>query len=48
MHIVHFFPIILMTLNLAAALTYLWFGNIWMFVYWISAFTLTGVVTFKP
>jgi hypothetical protein len=41
------FPLILISLNLAASFTYLAKKDMWMFVYWLCAATLTTCVTFK-
>lgn len=43
---VKIFPIMLMTLNLCASVTYFYNGDIKHGIYWISAFVLTACVTF--
>lgn len=44
----YFLPMASMCLNIGAALGYAAFGrNKWMAVYWLAAFTLTYIVTFK-
>lgn len=42
------FPMLLMALNVGAAIRYACDQNWWMTGYWIAAFCLTGIVTFKP
>ena len=46
MPITKIFPIILITLDLAAAMVYLWYGDIKHTIYWFAAATLTATVTF--
>lgn len=45
-HTRQFFPLVLILLDLAAAVVYLCYGNWRMFVYWVAAAVLTTVVTF--
>lgn len=47
MNITFIFPVILITLNICAALTYAYFSDWRMFLYWVSAATLTTCVTFR-
>lgn len=46
MPITKIFPIILITLDVAAAMVYLWHGDIKHTIYWFAAATLTATVTF--
>jgi hypothetical protein len=46
MKIEHVFPVVLIVLNIAAAIAYAFKHNWTMFIYWIAAATLTVCVTF--
>jgi hypothetical protein len=46
MHMTKIFPVILITLDVAAAVVYCWHGDIRHTVYWLAAATLTATVTF--
>jgi hypothetical protein len=46
MHITKIFPVILITLDVAAALVYCWHGDLKRTIYWLAAATLTATVTF--
>jgi hypothetical protein len=46
MHITKIFPVILITLDIAAALVYCQYGDIRHTIYWFAAATLTATVTF--
>lgn len=40
------FPIVIITLDIGAAVVYLYYNNIRMFIYWTAAAVLTASVTF--
>lgn len=40
------FPMVLMTLDMAAAVVYLCHGDVKRCIYWVAAATLTATVTF--
>jgi hypothetical protein len=44
----HTFPILMMALNIGAAIWYKTIGNAWMAAYWVFVFGLNFVMTFKP
>ncbi len=46
MHITKIFPVILITLDVAAAVVYCWHGDMKHTIYWLAAATLTATVTF--
>ncbi|MDD5698894.1 MAG: hypothetical protein PHH77_09795 [Victivallaceae bacterium] len=46
MHMTKIFPVILITLDVAAALVYCRYGDIRHAIYWLAAATLTATVTF--
>lgn len=46
MTIKQLFPVILITLDIAAAGVYLWHGDVKHTIYWLAAATLTATVTF--
>jgi hypothetical protein len=46
MHINKIFPVILITLDIAAAGVYCWHGDFKRTIYWFAAATLTATVTF--
>ena len=46
MTIKQLFPVILITLDVAAAVVYLWHGDLKRTIYWLAAATLTATVTF--
>jgi positive regulator of sigma E activity len=43
----YLFPCVLMFLNLCASVGYIFNKDYWMAVYWVLAFGLTFIVTFK-
>jgi hypothetical protein len=46
MTIKQLFPVILITLDVAAAVVYCWHGDLKRTIYWLAAATLTATVTF--
>lgn len=46
LHTKQIFPLVLILLDLAASIVYLYYGNWRMFIYWLAAAVLTTVVTF--
>ena len=44
----HFFPVILMGLDLCAGMVYAWYRDWYMAGYWIAAMVITFCASFKP